>query len=97
MTPELQADVPLLEVVLYATLNPALIGVAIFMGRKVDEPAKLLIASFAGAAAGFALLYVVTWLGILDSPRAARAAAGIFAASLIPGLFYAWIGSRFFR
>ena len=32
-----------------------------------------------------------------DAPRAARAAAGIFAASLIPGLFYAWIGSRFLR
>lgn len=94
MTPEIQPDVPLIEVALYAVLNPALIAVAFWMGRKADEPSKLLLASFAGAAAGFALLYIITLLGLFDAPRAARAAAGIFAASLIPGLAYAWLGFK---
>ncbi len=95
MTPVLQPDVPLMEVALYAIFNPALIAVAFFLGRKADESAKLLIASFAGAIAGVVLLNIAALLGVFDAPTAGRAAAGIFAASLIPGLFYAWLGYRF--
>lgn len=96
MTPDLQPDVPLLDVALYAVLNPALIIVAFWMGRKVDQPAKLLIASFAGAIAGLVVLNLAALLGVFDAPQAGRAAAGIFSASLIPGFVYAWIGKRFF-
>ncbi|MBL8883390.1 MAG: hypothetical protein JNL45_10100 [Hyphomicrobium sp.] len=94
MTPDPESIVPLFEVVLYALLNPALIGVAFFTGRKADEPAKLMIAAFAGAVAGFVLLYIAAWIGVLDAPRVARAAAGVFVLSLLTGLAYAWIGFR---
>ena len=94
MSPVLQPDVSLYEVAAYAILNPALIGVAFYIGRKANEKSKLLIASFAGAIAGVVLLNILALLNLFDAPTAGRAAAGIFAASLIPGLFYAWVGYR---
>ncbi|HMN39140.1 MAG TPA: hypothetical protein PKD49_15715 [Hyphomicrobium sp.] len=94
MTPEPENIVPLYEVVLYGLLNPALIWVAFAMGRKADEPAKLLLAAFAGAVAGSVLLYLAALIGVLDAPRVARAAAGVFVLSLAAGLVYAWIGYR---
>lgn len=95
MTPDpASVLVPLWDVALYALLNPAHIAVSFLMGRKADQSAKLGIAAFAGAAAGIALLYLVALLGILHAPNAARAAGGIFIASLLTGLVYAWIGYR---
>ncbi|MEQ1718078.1 MAG: hypothetical protein ABL907_19225, partial [Hyphomicrobium sp.] len=72
MTPMVPVPVPLVEVALYALLNPALIGVAFYMGRKVTEPAKLLIAAFAGSVAGIALLYVLALIGLFAAPDAAN-------------------------
>lgn len=97
MTDASSVIVPLGEVFLYAAANPAVIAVAFWMGRKVDQPAKLLIAAFAGAIAGVAVLYVLSLLGMFDAPRAARAAGGIFVASLVTGLIYAWAGWRLGR
>ena len=91
------AIVPLSEVVLYALLNPALIAVAFALGRKADQPAKLGLAAFAGAAAGFALLYVAALFGVFHAPQADRAAGGIFMLSMVTGTFYAWAGWRFAR
>lgn len=92
MGPELQPDVPLLEVLLWGVLNPATIAVAFWMGTKANEPAKIMIAAFAGAAAGFALLFLTALLGLLDSPTVGRAAVGVFIVSLIAGLAYAGAG-----
>jgi glycerol uptake facilitator-like aquaporin len=92
MTPDLQPDVNLIELVAYAALNPATIAVAFLMGRKADHRSKLLIAAFAGAIAGVALLYVVALLRVFDAPMLGRAAAGIFSTSLAAGLIYAAIG-----
>ena len=54
MGPDLQPDVPLLEVLLYGVLNPATIIIAFLMGRKADDKSKIMIAAFAGAIAGIA-------------------------------------------
>ncbi len=90
--PEFQPNVPLMEVFLYGVLNPATIIVAFMLGRRADVKAKLMLAAFAGAAAGSALLYVVTFLGLWDAPTLGRAAAGVFTMSLIAGLVYAAVG-----
>lgn len=90
--PEFQPDVPLSEVLLYGVLNPATIVVAYMLGQRANDKSKILIAGFAGAAAGAALLYVVTLLRILDSPTVSRAAAGVFIVSLVAGCVYAAIG-----
>lgn len=92
MGPELQPDVPLIEVLLYGALNPATIATAFLVGRKATNFTQLMIAAFAGAAAGFALLFVVTLFRLWDSPTLARAAAGVFVVSLVAGLAYAGIG-----
>jgi hypothetical protein len=90
--PDFQPDVPLLEVVLYGALNPATIIVAFMMGQKADDKSKIMIAAFAGAIAGVAVLYVVTLLRLWDAPTVARAIAGVFISSLVAGLFYAGAG-----
>jgi hypothetical protein len=95
MGPELQPDVNVLELLLYAALNPATIAVAFLMGRKADEKPKILIAAFTGAVAGVILLYFAALLRIWDAPELGRAAAGSFAGSLAAGLIYGWIGYAF--
>jgi len=97
MQPDLQADVSLWLVVMYAALNPATIWVAIEMGRRIDQPAKLLVAAFAGAMAGFALLFVLAWLRVPFAATAGRAASGIVAASFIAGIAWAYLGYRLFQ
>ena len=92
MGPDFQPDVPLSEVLVYGILNPATIVVAYMLGQRADDKSKILIAGFAGAAAGAALLYVVTWLRIWDAPTVGRAAAGVFIVSLVAGFVYAAIG-----
>ena len=92
MEPDFQASVPLLEVVLYGLFNPATIVVAFLVGRRADDKSKIMIAAFAGAIAGIAVLYLITLLRLWDAPTLGRAAAGIFVVSLIAGIFYAVVG-----
>ena len=92
MGPDFQPDVPLLEVLLYGIFNPATIIVAFLMGRKADDKSKIMIAAFAGAAAGVAVLYLVTLLRLWDTPTLARAVGGVFVTSLVAGFAYAGAG-----
>ena len=92
MGPDFQPDVPLLEVFLYGVLNPATIAVAFLMGQKADEKSKIMLAAFAGAIAGVAVLYVATFLQLWDAPTLGRAIAGVFITSLAAGCFYAGAG-----
>ncbi len=94
MAPDLQPDVSVVEILLFGFLNPASIAAAVVLGRKVDQPAKLLIAAFGGAIAGVALLYVATLFRVLDAPSLARAAGGIFVASYVASLIYAFLGFK---
>lgn len=94
--PLLLPDVPLWEVMAFGALNPAVIAVAFLMGRHLgrlnDQKAKLGIAAFAGAMAGFALIWVGTRLSIGFLATPARASGGIFIASVIFGIVWAAIG-----
>lgn len=90
--PVLLPDVPLVTVLLFAALNPLTIAIAYLLGRKADQPAKVLIAAFAGALAGAALLWLGTLLRIQVLATPGRAAAGIFAAGIIFALIPAAIG-----
>jgi hypothetical protein len=90
--PDFHPDVPLLEVLLYGVFNPATIIVAFLMGRKADDKSKIMIAAFAGAVAGAAVLYLVTLLRLWDAPSLGRAAAGVFITSLVAGFIYAGVG-----
>jgi hypothetical protein len=101
IAPVLMPDVPLATVVLVALFNPAVVAVAFSMGRHLgargDQAAKLIVAGFAGALAGAALLWVGTRLGFGGLATAGRAAGGIFAASCLTGLAWAALGYAFGR
>lgn len=84
-------------VVLIALLNPVVIAVALAMGRKADEPQKLIVAAFAAAIAGVFLIWLGAELRIEVLSKPARAAVGIFVLQMLFGLVWAWIGYRFFR
>jgi hypothetical protein len=90
--PEIQSAVPLAEIALFALLNPATIGVSVWLGWMANEKSKVIIAAFAGAVAGVAVLYIAALLRVWDAPTLGRAAAGVFVASFVTGLAYARVG-----
>lgn len=92
MSPDLQPDVPLLEVALFAILNPATILISMWMGRKADARAKTLIAAFAGAIGAIVLLYLAALVHIFDAATIGRAAVGVFIVALLAGLIWAQLG-----
>lgn len=96
VAPVLLPDVPIALVLAFGALNPALIGVAFLMGRQLGQTdgqrAKLGIASFAGAIAGIGLIWLGTHLSTTLLATPARASGGIFIASLVFGLAWAWLG-----
>ena len=89
-----EGDVPLLTVAAFAALNPAVIAISFYMGRQADQWAKLLIAAFASAVGGIALIWLAALLRLPLLATAGRAAAGIFVLSMILGLAWAAIGYR---
>lgn len=90
--PELRPFDPV-SLVLFAVLNPAVIVVAVLMGRYADQWQKLIVAAFAAACAGFALLWMAAFLKLV-SVQALGGEAGIFAMQLVLGLVWAVIGYR---
>ena len=90
--PDFEQMVPLTEVLLYGILNPATIVVAFMMGQRANDKSKLMIAAFAGAVAGVAVLYIATFLRIWDAPTLGRSVAGVFIVSLVAGFVYAGVG-----
>jgi hypothetical protein len=91
-SPDFETTVPLMEVLLYGVLNPATIVVAFMMGQRASDKTKLIIASFAGAVAGAALLFIATFLRLWDAPTLGRSIAGVFIVSLVAGFVYAGAG-----
>jgi hypothetical protein len=96
VAPVLMPDVSLLLVIACAALNPASIATAFILGkllgRRREQAAKLLIAAFAGALAGAALLWLGTWLRLSAVATAGRAAGGIFAVGCVASLAWAYLG-----
>jgi hypothetical protein len=90
--PDFEQMVPLTEVLLYGILNPATIVVAFMLGQRANDKSKLMIAAFAGAVAGVAVLYIATFLRIWDAPTLGRSVAGVFIVSLVAGFVYAGVG-----
>ncbi len=89
MTP---SPVDLQAVLLTGLLNPVVVVVALWMGRRADQWQKLPVAAFAAALAGSALVYVLVRLGLPGVAGVGRAAAGVFVAEFLAGLVWAGIG-----
>lgn len=84
MPPELE------EVLLLAVMNPATLVAGMLVGRRADQAQKIIIGGFAAGIAGvaFAVLLMVTGL----YPPKVRLLGGVFVASALMGLVWAWIG-----
>lgn len=91
------AAVDLKLVLLTALLNPAVILVALWMGRNASQWQKIPVAAFAGALSGSALVYIAVRLGVPVVSGVGRAASGVFIAQFLFGLVWAILGYRFAR
>lgn len=80
--------------VLIAALNPVVPIVAFFMGRRANEPQKIVLAAFVAAIAGSALVALAIFSGFLPV-KGAGGEGGIFIVQLAIGLFWAWVGYKF--
>ncbi len=76
--------------ILIALFNPAVIVVAVVMGRLADQWQKLIVAAFAASLAGLILYWIVTSLGLLPV-HALGGEAGIVLLQFLFGLVWAAI------
>jgi hypothetical protein len=97
LQPDLQPNVDLGQLVTIAALNPVVIGLGLWLGRKCDQPAKILIAGFGAGLAGMALIWLAATLRLPFIYEPGRAAAGIFVVQSLFGMVWAAIGWRFLR
>jgi uncharacterized membrane protein len=79
--------------ILIALFNPAVIVVAVVMGRRADQWQKLIVAAFAASLAGFILYWIVTSLGFLPV-HALGGEAGIVLLQFLFGLVWAAIAYK---
>jgi len=93
----MMTPVELKAVLLTALLNPAVVLLAFWLGRRADQWQKLPVAAFAAALAGSALVYVAVRVGVTGVSGTGRAAAGVFIAQFLFGLAWAAAGYRLGR
>jgi hypothetical protein len=95
--PDLQPNVNLLTLVMIAALNPVVVGLGLWLGRRCDQPQKILIAGFGAGLAGMAVIWLAATLRLPFIYEPGRAAAGIFVVQSLFGMIWAAIGYRFLR
>lgn len=79
-----------------ALLNPAVIVVAVLMGRSADQWQKLPVAAFAAALSGFFLYWIACQAGIFRV-HALGGEAGLVVMQFVFALVLASLAYRFLR
>jgi acyl-coenzyme A thioesterase PaaI-like protein len=75
-----------------ALLNPAVVIAGFLIGRRADQPQKIVIAGFVAALAGTAFAWALMGLGLTTARP--RLLMGIFIVALAAGMLAAWLGWR---
>ena len=83
-----------ITLLLVALLNPAVVIVAVLMGRRANEWQKLPIAAFAASLAGMALFWLGGEFGFFAIHALGGEAAILFFQTVL-GLIWAWLAYRF--
>jgi len=78
-----------------ALLNPAVIIVAILLGRRADQWQKLIVAAFAASLCGFILYWLVAAVGLLPI-HALGGEVGVVLLQFFFALIWATIAYNFF-
>src|SRR5487761_2024489 len=92
LTPDLQPDVDVMQLIEIAALNPVVIGLGIYLGRACNQSGKIIVAGFAAGLAGMLPLYVAGLLHVAAVAEVLRASAGILALQTVAGSIRASIG-----
>jgi len=87
--------VNLAAVVLTALFNPAVVIVAVWLGRYADQWQKLPVAAFAAALVGSMFVFVAVHVGVPGIVSVGRATAGVFVCEFLFGLAWAALAYRF--
>jgi len=74
-----------------ALLNPAVILIGLFMGYAADQAQKLVVAGFAAALAGAALVWLAAFVRLLPA-RGMGGEAGLFVLQFVIGTAWAALG-----
>lgn len=85
-----------LALLVIALLNPAVVAVAIYMGRSADQWQKLPVAGFVAALAGSALVWLAARTGLLPA-RGVGGEGGLFVLQFVLGLAWATAAYRLGR
>ncbi len=80
----------LIEIVTHAVMNPGTIVAGYLIGRRADQPQKIIVGAFAAGAAGVLFAWLVMKIGL--SPDHPRLFPGIFVLSFVLGAGWAWLG-----
>ena len=80
------------DILTLALLNPVTVIAGFLIGRRADQPQKIVIAGFVGALAGTAFAWVLIMLRLTSAGP--RLLVGIFIVGLAAGILAAWLGWR---
>ena len=80
-----------ITLVLLAAVNPAVVAVAVLMGRSADQWQKLIVAAFAASLAGFILYWIGGQIGLF-SIHAVGGEAALVTLQFVFGFIWAALG-----
>jgi cation transporter-like permease len=78
------------DVLLLAIMNPATLAAGFLLGRRADQAQKIVVVGLVAGIAGAAFAWFLMATGLFD-PKP-RLLGGVFVASGLLGLVWAWIG-----
>jgi len=84
--PELEA------VIVLSVMNLGTVLAGFFIGRRADQPQKIVIGAFASGIAGVLFAGLLGVLGLAEVH--ARSMGGVFVLSLLLGLVWTWVGYK---
>ena len=89
LTPVLQPDVDVMQLVEIAVLNPVVMGLGYYLGRHCNQAGKLVVAGFAAGLAGMVPLYLAGLAHVKLVAEVLRASAGILVLQTFVGTLWA--------
>jgi len=79
-----------LEIIVHSVMNPGTIVAGYLIGRRADQPQKIIVGAFAAGIAGVLFALIVMKIGV--SPDRPSLFPGIFVLSFVLGGLWAWLG-----